>query len=190
MATEDKRIYYLPVLTEEDSLNLLRVLMPAIVEEYEGECRELVIDLECLPLALHVAARLLKGEAKLGWGINDLIEEIREGAKLISERAPKDRAEGGTIPTVSALLKKSTDVLDDFTRDCFTYLGAFAPKPATFDLEAMRYVWEVSDPRPIVRTLVGHGLLEPAGDGTFQMHRLLVDHAKSLCDDFDADIKE
>jgi hypothetical protein len=32
-----------------------------------------------------------------------------------------------------------------------------------------------------VRQLVGHGLLEPVGRGRFQMHRILVDHARSLC---------
>jgi hypothetical protein len=32
-----------------------------------------------------------------------------------------------------------------------------------------------------VRELVAHGLLEPADAGRFQMHRILVDHAKSLC---------
>jgi hypothetical protein len=134
-----------------------------------------------LPLALHVAGRLLRSEAKLGWGVADLIREIREGARLIPEAAPNDRIEGETIPTVSALLMKSTDVLDGFTRECFAFLGAFAPKPATFDLAAIKAVWEVDDAKPIVRELVRHGLLEPAGSGRFQMHRILVDHARSLC---------
>jgi hypothetical protein len=61
------------------------------------------------------------------------------------------------------------------------YLGAFAPKPATFDLPALQAVWQVDDPKPAVRQLVGHGLLEPVGGGRFQMHRILVDFARSLC---------
>jgi NB-ARC domain-containing protein len=181
LTTDEKGLYVLPVLTEDDSLKLLRVLAPEIVQQHEDDCRQLVSDLECLPLALHVAGRLLRSEAKHGWGVADLIREIREGAKLLPERAPNDRLEGKDIPTVSALLMKSTNVLDEFTRDCFAYLGAFAPKPATFDLEAMQAVWEVDDAKPIVRKLVGHGLLEPAASGRFQMHRILVDHARSLC---------
>jgi hypothetical protein len=89
-------------------------------------------------------------------------------------------AKDGVIPSVSSLLHRSTDVLDKFTRDCFICLGAFAPKPATFDLAALKTVWQVDDPRPAVRALVDHGLLEPVGGGRFQMHRILVDHARSF----------
>ncbi|HEV7904642.1 MAG TPA: NB-ARC domain-containing protein [Pyrinomonadaceae bacterium] len=178
-AGED-RTYLLPVLTEENALILLHNLAPAIVKEHPDECLELVRDLECLPLALHVAGRLLKAEAKMGFNVIDLINGIRAGAKLLPEPAPIDRAEGATLPTVSALLQRSTDQLDEATRDCFAYLGVFAPKPATFDLEAIQAVWQTNDPKPIVRKLVGHGLLEPVGLGRFQMHALLVQHAGSL----------
>lgn len=181
LTNSEDHIYTLPVLTEEYSLKLLRLLVPAIVAEHEDECRELVRDLECLPLALHVAGRLLRSEARMEWGVIDLISDIRTGARLLPEPAPQVRVEGETLPTVSALLMKSTEMLDEFTRDCFAFLGAFAPKPATFDLAALQAVWEVDDPKPIVRKLAGHGLLEPVGEGRFQMHRILVDHARSLC---------
>jgi hypothetical protein len=60
-------------------------------------------------------------------------------------------------------------------------LGAFAPKPATFDLEAMRVVWDVDDPIPTVRRLVDRGLLAPiVSQGRFQMHAVLVKHAQAL----------
>lgn len=86
-----------------------------------------------------------------------------------------------TTPKIAALLQESTDLLDDFTRDCFAYLGAFAPKPATFDLEAMKSVWKVEDPKPILRTLLNHGLLEYVFElDRFQMHSLLVMQAQSL----------
>jgi len=180
---EDQRgsIYVLPVLTEANAVKLLQVLAPAAVEQHPEECRELVRDLECLPLALRVAGSLLRTEAKLGWGVADLLKDIRKGARIIDEKAPTNMSNGETRPSVSALLRNSTDRLDDVTRECFAFLGAFAPKPATFDLAAMKAVWQVKDPRQIVRTLVGHGLLEPAGDGRFKMHALLVAHAESLC---------
>jgi len=134
-------------------------------------------------LAIHVAGRLLRSEAKLGWSVAELLEEIRSGAKIIREKAPEDRVEEGRIPTVSALLARSTDLLDEQTREYFAYLGAFAPKPATFDLDAIAAVWQEKDPKPYVRKLVGHGLLEPARNGRFQMHALLVAHACSLLPD-------
>ena len=182
LTTDQNSIYRLPELTEDFALMVLRILIPEVVSQNEQKCRELVRDLECLPLALHVAAGLLRSEANMGWGVTDLIERLREGTELIDKQAPMDRMEkDGVIPSVKALLQRSTDVLDEQTRDCFIYLGAFAPKPASFDLSALRAVWEVDDPKPTVRQLVDHGLLEPAGNARFQMHRILVDHARSLC---------
>jgi hypothetical protein len=177
---EEERIFYLPVLSEENSLILMQHLAPEIVERYKDECLQLVRDLGCLPLALHVAARLLKAEQEMGLNIVNLIDGIREGAKLFPEPAPPDRAEGKVLPTVHALFKRSTDELDPETRKYFAYLGPFVPKPSTFSLDAIRAQWMVKDPHPTVRKLVGHGLLEPVGDGRFQMHELLVKHARSL----------
>ena len=62
-------------------------------------------------------------------------------------------------------------------------LGVFVPKPATFDLGAMATAWEVSDPKPFARILVNRGLLEPISGGRFQMHALLVYHARSLLEE-------
>jgi len=161
---------------------LITLLAPTVVAENEATSRELVKDLEGLPLAIQVAGRLLHTEASYGFGVEQLLVDIREGARLIQAQAPADRAEVAreTTPTVAALLKKSTDLLDAHTLDCFAYLGAFAPKPATFDAAAMQAVWEVDDPRPIIRTLVDRGLLEPSGQGRFWMHAVLVSHAKSF----------
>jgi len=176
-----ERIYVLPVLTEANSIILLRYLAPDPVDQYPDECRELVSDLGYLPLALHVAGRLLKAEARLGLNVVELIASIREGAKLLEESAPLDyKPDGSKRSSVQALLQKSTDSLDELTRDCFAFLGPFAPKPATFDAAAMKAVWQVDDPSPIIKKLVAHGLLEPVGASRFQMHELLVKHAKSL----------
>jgi hypothetical protein len=181
LSLPDEAVYNLPALTEEKALELLRILAPGVTLEHPDECLQLVRDIECLPLALHVAGRTLNAESKMGWGVTDMLKALREGAKLIEQKAPDDMMdyESQTIPTVAALLKKSTDRLDDFTRDCFAFLGPFAPKPATFDLNAMKAVWSVEDPKPFARTLVERGLLEPVG-GRFQMHALMVAHARSL----------
>jgi DNA-binding SARP family transcriptional activator len=183
-AAED--IYRLPVLTEEAGLELLGELAPGVVAEQAGAARELVRDLEGLPLALHVAGRLLHSEARLGWGIQELLEDLRSGAALLGAPAPSDmRSTGQSTPaTVAALLKQSTDLLDEETRRRFAYLSLFVPKPATFDLEAMAVAWDTQDPKPTARLLVNHGLLEPLSGGRFQMHALLVIHARSLMEWF------
>lgn len=173
-------VYLLPVLNEDNSLKLLRHLAPSVVQQYPEECRVLVRELEYLPLGLHVAGRQLNAEARMGLSVIDLMNGLRKEAKLFAEAAPLDRAEGAVLPSVAALLQRSTDFLDEPTREYFMYLGVFAPKPATFDLEAMSAVWGVQDPSPIVRTLIRHGLLEPVGADRFQIHALLAQHARSL----------
>lgn len=75
---------------------------------------------------------------------------------------------------------KSTERLDKVARDCFAYLGVFAPEPATFDLAALQAVWEMAEPKPVVDILVTRGLIEPSGNGRFQLHSLLALHARSF----------
>lgn len=175
-------VYVLGVLEVEDALQLLRTLAPTVVADNEVVSRELVADLERLPLAIQVAGRLLHTEASYGFAVTQLLADIRAGAALIAAQAPADRADvaNETTPTVAALLALSTNHLDEETLERFAYLGVFAPKPATFDLTAMQKVWEAADAQPTVRTLVDRGLLEPSDAGRFWMHAILVMHAKSF----------
>jgi len=175
-------VYKLSVLEEAAGLELLTVLAPEVVASYPMQAVELVNDLEGLPLALQVAGCLLHTEFELGWSIIDLLTDLRQGAALMQANAPAGMIglEQETRPTVAKLIQKSTDRLDEATRMRFAYLGLFAPKPATFDLEAMAAVWNLPDPRPVIRTLVNRGLLEPLSSGRFQIHALLVMHARTI----------
>jgi DNA-binding SARP family transcriptional activator len=175
-------MYRLSVLSEDAGLELLSRLTPEMVTACPDEARELVRDLEGLPLAIQVAGRLLHSEACLGWGVINLLQELRSGAALLQAQAPGDMVKLGqeNSPTITALLKRSTDSLDEDTRRGFALLGLLVPKPATFDLGAMSAAWDVPDPKPMARVLVNRGLLEPVSGGRFQMHALLVLHARSL----------
>jgi DNA-binding SARP family transcriptional activator len=178
-------LYRLPVLTDEPALELLAILSPETVVDHPDEARALVRDLEGLPLAIQVAGRLLQQEAHLGWGVSELLAELRDGTGLLTAQAPGDMLSSGgdTTPTVAALLKRSTDALEPEMRERFAYLGLFAPKPATFDLQAIAVAWDLHDPRPSVRILVNRGLLEPVSGGRFQLHALLALHARSLLEE-------
>jgi len=177
-------IYLLPDLSEETALELLARLAPRAVTKYEQESRELVRDLQFLPLALLVAGRTLDAEEKLGvgWSVRQMLVALRTGAEIIRQTAPANMTdlENETTPTVAALLRMSTDRLDQSTRDCFAALGAFRSTPATFDLRVLTKFWKMKDPMPVVRALVGHGLLEPVRTGEFQMHALLRALARSM----------
>ena len=186
LAPTANSIYRLKVLKDEDSIELLRQLAPNVVAKHFDECLVLVHELEGLPLALQVAGRLLNTDDSYGFNVAQLIEDLRDGAKLLAAPAPSDRADlvNQTTPTIAALLQKSIDILDDVTKEYYAYLGVFAPKPATFDMGAMKFVWQVEDPTQIIKTLVDRGLLEFVADlGRYQMHALLVMLAKSLLTD-------
>ncbi len=179
-------IYRLKVLKDDDALELLRQLAPTVVKQHLNECLALVQGLEGLPLALQVAGRLLNTEAGYGFGVTELMSKLRGGAKLLESAAPADRTDlvTETTPTIATLLEKSLEELDDKTKECYAFLGVFAPKPATFDMDAMKYVWQVEDPKPIIKTLVERGLLEFVPElSRYQMHALLVMLAKTLLTD-------
>lgn len=176
--------YWLDVLSEPESLDLLATLAPGVVDAHPGDCRELAAALEGLPLALQVAGRLLRAEQRHGWGVAELLAELRADAtKLLNAPGPPDMAHPGAVsPTVAALLRKSTDHLDPLTRQRFTRLAPFAPRPASFELEDLAGMWHVqeAEARRTVDVLVDRGLLEPSGDGEYQIHQVLVQHAKAL----------
>jgi tetratricopeptide (TPR) repeat protein len=174
-------LYRLPVLTEQDALHLLGQLTPETVTNYPEAARTLARDLEGLPLALQVAGRLLHSEAHLGWSITDLLQDLRAGARLLQAQAPSDLAlREQTSPTIAALLKRSTDALDPIMRQRFALLSLFVPKPANFSLDALAAAWDVADARDTARLLVSRGLLEPIAGARFQVHALLVVHARSI----------
>jgi hypothetical protein len=178
-------VYRLDILDDESALELLERLAPTVVAEHPDASRELVQELEGLPLALQVAGHQLQSQASIGLGVEELLRELREGARLLAADAPADRIDlvEQTTPTVAALLAQSTDRLGEEDRDRFALLGAFAPKPATFSVDALMSVWQASDAVPTITRLVQRGLLEPIGGRRFQLHALLVVHARSLLEE-------
>lgn len=188
VAYTQSNIFTLGILSDRESLTLLRELVPIVVEQFPEECNELINQLEGLPLAIQVAGRLLRAEIRCGFSIKDLLQSLFEEKKLLEAEAPFDHLDtkNGNIPTVSALMKKSTDLLEETAQSYFASMGAFAAKPATFDREALKSVWEVNDPDKWIRLFVQRGLLEHLPDSQrYQMHALLAAHARSLCESTD-----
>jgi len=179
-------IYPLSGLSMEKGIELLIALAPWIVLQYSDEAYAMVEDFAGLPLAIHVAAQLLNSEMHCGFGgttVPGLLDEIRNGAALLKAKPPSDRgvlANETSVESVAVLLELSTNRLSDQDRMQFALLGAMAPKPATFDMDLIQAVWATPDPKPTIRTLVNRGLLEPAPKECFQMHYLLVLHAREL----------
>jgi hypothetical protein len=181
LAPTENDIYLLPVLSSDDSILLLKEISPIIVKDYYNECKMLANELEGLPLALQVASKMLSAEYRRGGSINELVTKILEEGELIKQQAPADRSDlvKQTTPTIAALLEISINILDTETKDRFAFLGAFAPKPATFDLEDLKDIWNTNNPESTIYILSDQGLIENI-NGRYQMHALLVMLAKSL----------
>jgi hypothetical protein len=179
-----KDVYVLGNLDVDKALELLGELAPDVVDRHRSQCRTLVEDLECLPLSLRVAGKLLHAEARRddGMRVERLIQELREGRRILEDRPPSSMIDllNQTSLTVAALLEKSLRLVDGCVRERFALLGVFAPKPATFDLAGMAAVWCVPDATATADILIDRGLLEPVGSGRYQMHALLVTYARSL----------
>jgi hypothetical protein len=183
LAPTAESIYRLKELDDESALELLEKLAPSVVSKYQNECLVLVHALEGLPLALQVAGKLLNIEENSGLNVTILIEELRKGAKLLESPAPADRMDlvTQTTPTIAALLKKSIDILDQETKDYYAFLGVAAPKPATFDISMLKFIWKMEDPSLLVKNLVDRGLLEYVPElNRYQIHALLVMLARSM----------
>ena len=173
----------LGLLCQEDSLELIATRAPGVVEEHEVACREMARALDGLPLALRVAADLLRMESEAGFDISDLLDELTRAARVLGEEAPHD-AEGGAegaVTTVRFLLRKSIERLDEETVRRLARLGVLPPKPLSFDVWAAQDVWgdspkdsgpedteapgELAQARKNLGELVRRGLVECAAIG-------------------------
>ncbi|MBA4115216.1 MAG: hypothetical protein H0X71_02010 [Rubrobacter sp.] len=173
----------LGLLSEEDSPELIASRAPRVVAENGEACRELARALDGLPLALRVAADLLRVESEAGFDVSDLLGELTEAARVLGEEAPHDTEDGaqGATMTVRVLLQKSIERLDEDGVRRFARLGVLPPKPLSLDPWTAQDVWrdtaedpdmegeeweEGKDPtRRALGDLVRRGLVESAAYG-------------------------
>lgn len=181
----------LGLLDEEDSLKLIASRASGVVAENVGACRDLVRALDGLPLALRVAADLLRVESEAGFDVSGLLDELTGAARILDEGAPHDTGNGsqdgaaGAATTVRSLLRRSIERLDEDAVRHFARLGILPPKPLSFDLWAAQEVWRDTSENPpqgdadqeddavgerirtrrVLGDLVRRGLVESAGVG-------------------------
>ena len=133
------------------------------------------------PLALRVAGALIEYEHFLDFNVKQLISDLQENFRSLDSSDYIDEATGRTA-TIGMLFRRSILTLPQREQEAFACIGGFAPKPATVNLRAMTNLCGLAEPEKTVRILVGRGLLEPRGDGRFQMHYTLAMYARHLVD--------
>jgi hypothetical protein len=153
--------------------------------EHREVAAELVAALGGLPLAIVVAGGILGSYSAAVHGVSGLLAELRNGERLLRSSIPADMLQvtlETNNPTVAALIQRSTRFLTDSQRIHFAQLGAFVPKPASFQLADAAFVWELelAEAAAEMEVLAGLGLVQPLSDGRIQMHALLNRFAASI----------
>lgn len=185
IANPAQQKYHLDVLSDEGAMQLLESITYDFVTEMLEFATQLIEDIEHLPLAIIVAGKLLRQRMKFGNdAVIEILDAIREG-RILQEKSPPDRyqRELGDIPTVQFLIGQSVNYLNEDEQIAFASLGAFAPKPARFDLNALNAIWLTKNPADMAQRLLNRGLLEFVPElNRYQMHALLVQYARRMLD--------
>jgi tetratricopeptide (TPR) repeat protein/transcriptional regulator with XRE-family HTH domain len=177
----EKGILELEGLTEESGLDLLHLLVSNIVDNFPSECQRFVRFFDGLPLAICVAGPLMRLGDYKGEDITRFIQELEEEYKLLLEEAPEDLSDNeGKPQKIYVLLKRSTDALSAKAQKLFSYLGAYSPKPASFDRESLKSIWDIESPRPFLDEIINLGLLEVTNEKRLEIHALLNQFASYL----------
>ncbi len=171
-------------LGEDDSMSLLRMLAPKVVEHEEQKAHDLVHAVGGLPLALTLMGNYLRMQAYSGQTrrIDAALKRLSSAEKRfqISEaRGPVERH--SSLPAEAPLSLRSVfavseQQLDEQTRAALYALSVFPPKPNSFSEEAALAVTNcIVD---VLDTLFDAGLLESSISGRYTLHQTIADYAR------------
>jgi tetratricopeptide (TPR) repeat protein len=177
-----ERASKLPALEDDAAFQLLRELAPEACETNPAEARQLSDSLGGLPLALDLVGGFLAAPERslfpeLSQAALEEMAHPRRRLELASVRLGARRA--GEVSLKQTILF-SLETLTEEARTAFYALGAFAPKPERFSLQAAQAVTN-ADVNTLA-LLVARNLLEimeKAGQ-ELAMHQTIADAARTL----------
>lgn len=185
-------VHYLSGLETQDGIKLLASIAPDVVGDHPKLCAQLIESVDGLPLAIHVAGRMLHRETQAGENVGLLLKQIRDDTKLLMEEfVPPDMSDllSQTTPAVAAVLRRSTNVLSDSDRFYFARLAVVPPAPKTFSMKFTHKHLDVThdEGKKFAKRLVAAGLLDTAGKGHYRIHPVIQALAKYELERFDAE---
>ena len=170
-------VFPVPELEEDPAVLLLRDLAPEACAADPAAARALALAVGGLPLALELIGGFLAAPerglfAKLAAESMAALADPAHRLALAGERLGSRDGRAVTLQETVAL---SLDTLPAPVQTAFHALGAFAPKPAEFDLPAAEAVTEAD--AAALATLVGRGLVEQTGAERLALHQIVADVA-------------
>ncbi|QBD78944.1 helix-turn-helix domain-containing protein [Ktedonosporobacter rubrisoli] len=182
-------------LNEEESMALLRMLAPGVVEHESQRAGELVQAVGGLPLALTLMGNYLRKQAYTGQvrRITTALQRLSDAHERLSISEPRALVDlhpslpGETQLSLQSVLAVTDQQLDEQTRAALYALAVFPPKPNSFSEEAALAV--ASCPVEAIDVLTDSGLLESNGTGRYTLHQIVADYARLHLNDPQAPIR-
>lgn len=172
-----KNIFQVDFMTNEESLELLKNLVPNPSILNLKNLRDIFSILGGLPLALTLAGKIISDEMAATNSISNILTELKEKEKVLSMALEQQSQ------SLDAVLGVSYEHLpDEVSRRIFCSLGVFGGRPNTFSLEAAAAICGI-DGRPLQKAmvvLVNRGLVNVIGNGRYWLHSILAEYASNL----------
>ncbi len=169
----------IPVLEDDPAFLLLQTLAPEACAAGDAVARRLAQSLGGLPLALELVGGFLAtpehslfpelGSAALG--------EMADPAQRLQLASVRLGALDGRQVSLQDTITLSLEHLPPSAAETFYALGAFAARPATFNLDAAKAVAQ-ADAATLAK-LVARSLVEQAGPEMLAMHQTIADVART-----------
>src|SRR6266700_3233922 len=171
-------------LGEDDSMSLLRMLAPKVVEHEEQKAHELVHAVGGLPLALTLMGNYLRMQAYSGQTrrIDAALKRLSSAEKRFQISEPRGPVERhSSLPVEAPLSLRSVfavseQQLDEQARAALYALSVFPPKPNSFSEEAALAVAACTE--KTLDSLTDAGLLESVGSDRYTLHQTIADYAR------------
>jgi hypothetical protein len=169
------------VLTPEAARALFQTLAPAAYNADPAAADALLDAVGYLPLAIELLAGYLNAGASKRFAnrtrqaLDELTTPQRRLA-LATRRLGSHESAAVTLQQTIALSLEGLAEEDETAVAVFHALGAFAPKPATFDLDAAIAVTGATD--NTIALLADRNLLEIDGEEALSLHQTLADAAR------------
>ena len=178
-ALAGSNIVHVEVLSPDASMELIRKISPDAIQTDEAGAKQLISQLEGLPLGLTIAGRLLAEEVGAGLGVSGILEELRDKQKRLEMSSESH--------SLAAILKTSYDCLpSELHQRVFRLLGIFTigGKSVSFSAEAASAIsgLDLRSLQKAMVILVSRALVEAAGEGRYVLHSVLADYAATLLD--------
>lgn len=179
-------------LDSAESLGLLHMLAPQVVEQETQRARELIEAVGGLPLALTLLGNYLRGQAYTSpvRHIAAALQRLRDASERLNVSEPHAPVERHTsLPSDTPISLQTVIAVTDQqlapqVSQTLYALSVFPPRPNTFSEEAALAI--TACPVAILDELTDTGLLESSGTDRYSLHQTIADYARLQLKDANA----